>query len=67
LAEVNRQGKTIFLTTHYMEEAERLSKTIVIINKGKILHQGDKDSLLQNKSLEAKYLEMTREAARHEA
>jgi ABC-2 type transport system ATP-binding protein len=67
LAEVNRRGKTIFLTTHYMEEAERLSKNIVIIHKGKILHQGSKDSLVQDKSLEAKYLEITREAARHEA
>ncbi len=63
LTELNTQGKTIFLTTHNMEEAERLSKTIIIIHKGKILHHSDKESLVQNKTLESKYLELTREGA----
>lgn len=61
LSEMNREGKTIFLTTHYMEEAERLSKTVVIIDKGKILHHGDKKSLIQNQSLENTYLRLIKE------
>ena len=63
LSELNKNGKTIFLTTHYMEEAERLSKTVIIIHKGKIIHHGDKESLVQNQSLEKTYLELTKEAA----
>ena len=63
LKELNKKGKTIFLTTHYMEEAERLSKTVAIIDKGKIIHCGDKESLVQNQSLEKKFLELTRSAA----
>ena len=61
LTELNQSGKTIFLTTHYMEEAERLSKTVIIIHKGKIIHHGDKQSLIQNQSLEKTYLELTKE------
>jgi ABC-2 type transport system ATP-binding protein len=63
LAELNREGKTIFLTTHYMEEAEKLAKTIVVIHQGRILHHGDKASLVGNASLENKYLELIRERA----
>ncbi len=33
-------GKTIFLTTHYMEEAERLADRIAVIAKGKIVAEG---------------------------
>ena len=62
LKKINDEGKTIFLTTHYMEEAEKLSKTVVIIDHGKIIHAGDKESLLKNHSLEEKFLEMTRKA-----
>ncbi|MFO1014023.1 MAG: ABC transporter ATP-binding protein [Caulobacteraceae bacterium] len=34
--ELNRQGVTIVLTTHYLEEAEELCDTIAIINKGEV-------------------------------
>ncbi len=61
LLEMNRDGKTIFLTTHYMEEAERLSKTVIIIDKGKILHHGDKKSLIQDQTLEKTYLRLIQE------
>ena len=63
LAELNQKGKTIFMTTHYMEEAERLSKTVVIIHKGRLIHEGPKESLVKNETLEKKYLELTRESA----
>ena len=63
LADINKKGLTIFLTTHYMEEAEKLSKTVIIINKGRILHHGDKESLVRNESLENTYLKLTQETA----
>ncbi len=59
LAQLNKEGKTIFLTTHYMEEAEKLCKTIGIINHGKIVRIGDKKQILQDKSLEDVFLEIT--------
>ncbi len=37
IKEVNKNGATIFLTTHYMEEADELSDRVVIIDKGKII------------------------------
>ena len=37
---LKRNGKTILITTHYMEEAERLCDEIVIIDHGKLLAQG---------------------------
>ena len=36
LREINRQGTTIILTTHYLEEAESLCRNIAIINRGRI-------------------------------
>ncbi len=59
LAQLNKEGKTIFLTTHYMEEAEKLCKTIGIINRGRIVRIGDKKEILQDKSLEEIFLEIT--------
>ena len=63
LKKINEEGKTIFLTTHYMEEAEKLSKTVVILDHGKIVHAGDKDALVKDHSLEERYLELTRKAS----
>jgi ABC-2 type transport system ATP-binding protein len=40
LREINASGRTIILTTHYLEEAEQLCKSIAIINKGAIVKQG---------------------------
>jgi ABC-2 type transport system ATP-binding protein len=37
LEDINRQGTTIILTTHYLEEAERLCRNIAIIDKGRIV------------------------------
>ena len=36
VSELNKEGKTIFLTTHYMEEANQLCSRVAIINHGKI-------------------------------
>ena len=59
LAQLNAEGKTIFLTTHNMEEAEKLCKTIGIINHGRIVRIGEKSAILQDKSLEDVFIEVT--------
>ncbi len=46
MREVNQQGTTIILTTHYLEEAESLCRNIAIINHGKIVENSDMLSLL---------------------
>ena len=40
LVELNKSGKTIVYTTHYMEEAERMCTRLAIIDHGKIIAQG---------------------------
>lgn len=40
LQQLNKQGKTIVYTTHYMEEAERLCSKLAIIDNGKIIASG---------------------------
>jgi ABC-2 type transport system ATP-binding protein len=47
LLELNRLGKTIILTTHYLEEAEQLCSQIAIIAKGKIVENTSKRELLR--------------------
>ena len=44
----NKRGATIFLTTHYMDEAEALCDRISIINKGKIIDTGTPQELCQS-------------------
>ena len=44
--ELNSQGTTIILTTHYLEEAEELCDTIAIIDKGKVIACDAKANLL---------------------
>jgi ABC-2 type transport system ATP-binding protein len=38
-------GKTVFLTTHYMDEAQRLADRVAIISRGQIVAQGTPDEL----------------------
>jgi len=45
IANLRDKGKTVFLTTHYMEEAEYLADHIAIIHKGKIIAEGSLDEL----------------------
>lgn len=45
IQQLNQQGATILYTTHYMEEVEQLCDRILILDKGKILAQGTKESL----------------------
>ncbi len=46
MQEVNRQGTTIILTTHYLEEAESLCRHIAIINDGQIIERSAMNTLL---------------------
>ena len=46
LREINKKGTTIILTTHYLEEAEKLCKNISIINEGSIVKTSSMNSLL---------------------
>ena len=43
---ISEQGKTVCLTTHYLEEAENLCDNITIINHGKKIIEGSKSDLL---------------------
>lgn len=52
LQEINRHGTTIILTTHYLEEAEVLCKHIAIIDKGSIIVNTDKKTLLRTLNVE---------------
>jgi len=46
MTDLNRQGTTIILTTHYLEEAESLCRNIAIINQGRIVEHDRMDRLL---------------------
>jgi len=60
LLELNRDGKTIFLTSHYLEEVERLCRTIAIVNDGRIVRQGMKEEFVREPGgLEGAYLRAT--------
>ncbi len=52
LREINVSGRTIILTTHYLEEAEQLCKSIAIIDKGVIVKQGLVKELLGDMTTE---------------
>ena len=47
MRETNRQGTTIILTTHYLEEAESLCRRLAIIDHGQIIEHGEMASLLR--------------------
>ncbi|MBV8939465.1 MAG: ABC transporter ATP-binding protein, partial [Alphaproteobacteria bacterium] len=55
--ELNRQGTTVLLTTHYLEEAEELCDRIAIINHGRLI-ANDRKAALMN-TLDAKHLVIT--------
>lgn len=43
LKKLNKMGKTILLTSHYLEEIDMLCKNIGIIHKGKLIYHGNKE------------------------
>ena len=61
LKELNDEGKTIILTSHYLEEIEHLCNEIAIINHGRIVAEGMREDFVKDgKSLETRYLEITK-------
>jgi ABC-2 type transport system ATP-binding protein len=60
---------TVFLTTHYMDEADRVAQRIAVIDHGAIVAQGSPAELkrqTQTDSLEAAFLKLTGSAIRDE-
>jgi ABC-2 type transport system ATP-binding protein len=63
IKEVNEEGTTIFLTTHYMDEADQLSDRISIIDFGKIITTGRSWELKNILGKDLIYLETTDNSA----
>jgi ABC-2 type transport system ATP-binding protein len=64
------EGVTVFLTTHYMDEAERVAQRIAIVDHGRIVALGTLAELKEQtgtESLEAAFLKLTGTAIRDEA
>ncbi|MCX7857325.1 MAG: ABC transporter ATP-binding protein [Deltaproteobacteria bacterium] len=61
LSDLKKMGKTLILTTHYMEEAERLCDRVAIMDEGKIVIIDETKALLQKYggNLEDVYLKVT--------
>ena len=53
LVELNRKGTTIILTTHYLEEAERLCRNLAIIDDGRIIEDSSTRRLLEKLDTES--------------
>ncbi len=65
-----KEGTTVFFTTHYMEEAERIAQRIAIIDHGKIIAMGTADALKKQtstNSLEDAFLSLTGNTIREES
>jgi ABC-2 type transport system ATP-binding protein len=58
LEEINRAGTTVILTTHYLEEAERLCRTIAIIDRGRIIEHTTMRKLIAKLDVEAFVLDV---------
>lgn len=58
LEEINRQGTTIILTTHYLEEAESLCRNVAIIDHGEIVEQGQVSELLSRSMVQSFVLDL---------
>jgi ABC-type multidrug transport system ATPase subunit len=69
IAEQKTQGKTIILTTHYMEEAEELCDRVGIIDRGKLIALGTPKELISKskvKNLEEVFIQLTGRKMREE-
>ena len=58
LTKINEQGTTIVLTTHYLEEAERLCRNIAIIDNGEIIKNTSMKALLSQLNTESLILDL---------
>ncbi|HCF58888.1 MAG TPA: ABC transporter ATP-binding protein, partial [Myxococcales bacterium] len=46
VSDMKAEGRTVLLTTHYMDEAERLCDRVAIIDRGKVIAQGTPRELI---------------------
>ena len=60
---LNTKGHTIILTTHYLEEAERMCEKIAILDRGRLVALAPKDELLSRYSWRQLRLQLTPESA----
>jgi ABC-2 type transport system ATP-binding protein len=58
---LNKNGTTVLLTTHYLEEAEELCDTIAVINHGQVVARDSKENLMR--SFDSKQLVITPQTA----
>ncbi len=61
IRKLKERGITIFLTTHYLDEAEKLSDTVVVIYDGKVVRRGKPGEIIdefKKETLEEAYLEL---------
>jgi len=58
LEQINRQGTTIILTTHYLEEAERLCRNVAIIDQGRIIQNTSIKKLIKQLNKEVFILDI---------
>ena len=66
LQEINEQGTSIILTTHYLEEAERLCRNIAIIDEGKIVENTTMVNLLGKLEVESFVLDIDKSLSKGE-
>jgi len=62
IRELKERGKTVILTTHYMEEAQELCDRVAIIDEGSLIEIGSPEELMkkhQAKNLEEVFLKLT--------
>ena len=71
ISKLNKEeGMTVFFTTHYLEEAEKIADNIAIIDHGKIITKGTSNSIKKDtgsKTLEEAFLKLTGKHIREES
>ena len=56
LQQLLQQGKSILLTTHFMDEAERLCNRLLVLDHGKKIAEGTYDQIVDNCEVQVAYL-----------
>lgn len=64
ILELKKDGKSVVLTTHYLDEAEELCDTICILHQGRVIKLATQDELIggTERNLEDVFIELTQEA-----